>query len=157
MDSFKKKITTNNLTETKKEAEKLARQLLKKKDQKTIILALTGELGSGKTSFVQGLAQGLGLKEKILSPTFVILKKFRLKGAIFNRFYHIDCYRLEENRDLEMIGLEKIFQEPENIVVIEWAEKIKKILPPGTIFISFKPKGREKRELVIVDKKRVLF
>jgi tRNA threonylcarbamoyladenosine biosynthesis protein TsaE len=157
MNAFKKKITINNLAETKKKAEKIAQRILRVKNQKTIILALTGELGSGKTSFVQGLARGLGLKEKILSPTFVLLKKFRIKKPGFKIFYHLDCYRIESPEDLKTINLKKIINQPGNITAIEWAERITQILPPETIVITFNSIEKNKRELIVVDKKRVLF
>lgn len=85
------------------------------------VIALSGELGSGKTTFVQGFAKGLGITEKIISPTFLLIRQYPL-GDYF--FYHIDLYRLSsvETKDL---GLKEILTSPNNIVLIEWPERIK--------------------------------
>lgn len=98
------------------------------------IIALVGNLGAGKTTFTQGFAEGLNIKEKIQSPTFVILKEYKLhrhkiSKSCFKNFYHIDCYRLKNEKDAKTIGLEEILKDPENLVLIEWAERVKKILP----------------------------
>ncbi len=153
----KKIIITKSLKETKTIAEALAKKVLKKNGQASVVLALVGDLGSGKTSFLQGFAKGLGVKERILSPTFVILKKFELKTKSFNNFYHVDCYRLNGSKDLKNIDLETIINQPKNIVAIEWADRIKQALPPRTISLNFQVRGEKEREITIVDKKRVLF
>jgi tRNA threonylcarbamoyladenosine biosynthesis protein TsaE len=114
------------------------------------ILALTGELGSGKTTFVQGLAKGLKIKQRIISPTFIIVRKYRAKAK---NFYHVDLYRLEGDlgSEIENLGLRDIWKDPKNIVVIEWAEKIKKYLPQNTIWIEFENLGGEKRKIDIYE------
>lgn len=104
--------------------------------KKAAVIALTGELGSGKTTFVQGFAKGLGVKEKILSPTFVILKEFYVSSFRFHAFYHIDCYRIKDEQDLVSFGWDKTVSDPRNLVFIEWPERIQKILPKETISIS---------------------
>lgn len=111
-------IKTKSIEETKKLAKKLA-----KKFQAGGILALSGELGAGKTTFAQGFAEGLGIKNKIISPTFLIIRQYPIPNRK-NFFYHIDLYRLE-NIDMKSSGLEEILNNPENIVLIEWAERIK--------------------------------
>jgi tRNA threonylcarbamoyladenosine biosynthesis protein TsaE len=103
-------------------------------------------LGSGKTTFVQGLAKGLGIKDKILSPTFVLMKNYKIPSTN-KQFYHIDCYRIKQAQDLSALGLEKLFLNPQNIIAIEWAERIKKILPEDTIVLNFKFKNQEQREI----------
>jgi len=103
-----------------------------------IVLGLSGDLGSGKTTFLQGFAKGLGIKEKILSPTFVIQKRFNIYNPKFKNFYHIDCYRLEKEKDVLMLGWKEIANNPQNIIAIEWPEKIKKVLPKNIIWIKFK-------------------
>lgn len=93
------------------------------------IIALSGELGAGKTTFAQGFAKGLGIKDKIISPSFLIIRQYPVPGQI-NFFYHIDLYRLENigpgsiGVDLKNLGLEEILNDPTNIILIEWAEKI---------------------------------
>jgi len=132
-------IITENAKETQKVGEILAQEI--KKGQKALIIGLEGELGSGKTTFIQGLAKGLKIKERITSPTFVIIKKI-------GWFYHIDCYRVK-SKDLLDLGFREIISQP-NLVVIEWAEKIKKILPKNTFWIKFEYLDKNKRKMIIV-------
>lgn len=140
-------IVTENTKETQKVGEFLAQEIIKSK--KTLIIGLEGELGSGKTTFIQGMAKGLKIRERITSPTFVIFKKFKL-GPVphLKYFYHIDCYRLNSPQDLLDLGFKEIISQP-NIVVIEWAEKIKKILPKDTFWIKFEYLDRDKREIIL--------
>jgi len=107
-------------------------------------LALTGDLGSGKTTFVQGLAEGLGFAGRIISPTFILMRKYP-------GFYHVDLYRFEENvaQEVENIGLTDIWGKDKNIVVIEWAEKIKDLIPPKANWIKFEDMGEDKRRIII--------
>lgn len=133
------KYITNNSSQTKKIGECLAKRILNKKrrGRKAQVLALQGELGGGKTTFLQGFARGLGIKEKVLSPTFVILKKFKISNENFNFFYHIDCYRIKKPKEILSLGFKKITSDPQNIVAVEWADHIQKVLPPKTILITF--------------------
>jgi tRNA threonylcarbamoyladenosine biosynthesis protein TsaE len=116
-----------------------------------LVVALRGDLGAGKTQFVQGLAKGLVIKETINSPTFVILKKYPFLKPIagFKTFYHIDCYRLNSAKDLAALGIKEIFKNPENIVAIEWPEIINDFLPKSNLGITFKVVGKNKRQILI--------
>ena len=107
-------------------------------------MALTGDLGSGKTTFVQGLAEGLGFAGRIISPTFILMRKYP-------RFYHVDLYIFEKNvaQEVENIGLTDIWGKDKNIVVIEWAEKIKDLIPPKANWIKFEDMGEDKRRITI--------
>lgn len=128
---MKKENITSGSIQTKKLGERFAKEILEKKPKKTaFVVGLEGELGGGKTTFLQGFAKGLGIKEKILSPTFVIMKKF-------NNFYHIDCYRIEKPKELLDLGFKEITSNPKNIIVIEWADRIRKIMPKDTLWIKF--------------------
>jgi len=102
-----------------------------------LVFALTGDLGSGKTTFVQGFLRGLGVKKRTTSPTFIIFRRFALSHLLFANLYHADAYRLKKAKDLSALGFKGILDDPKNIVLIEWAEKIKKILPKNTIWIKF--------------------
>jgi len=140
-------ILTKSGGETKKIAVTLAREILKRPlGGKAVVLALKGNLGSGKTNFLQGFARGLGIKEKINSPTFVIIKRF-------GNFYHFDCYRIQKQKDILNLGFKKIINNPKNIVAIEWADKIKKIIPKGALWIKFEHLGGNKRKIVVECKK----
>jgi tRNA threonylcarbamoyladenosine biosynthesis protein TsaE len=149
----KHKYLTLGPNQTKKLGENLAKKIAKMSSEKTIVLGLEGDLGGGKTTFLQGFAKGLGIKEKILSPTFVIMKKFKIPSPIRARYLiHIDCYRVKKPKEILNLGFKEIVSYPKNIVTIEWAEKIKKILPKKTILVKFKFVDKNKREILIADK-----
>jgi len=137
---------TENYLETQEVGKGLAEEI--KGGSKAVVFGLKGDLGSGKTTFLQGFAKGLGIKEKIISPTFVIMNRFDLKGK-FKNFYHLDCYRIEKAKEMENLGFEEIINNPKNIVCIEWPEKIKSILPKDIILIKFKILEGDKREITI--------
>ncbi|NQU04147.1 MAG: tRNA (adenosine(37)-N6)-threonylcarbamoyltransferase complex ATPase subunit type 1 TsaE [Syntrophaceae bacterium] len=110
------------------------------------IIALTGELGSGKTCITRGIARGMGISEEfyITSPTFTLINEY--PGRI--PLYHLDVYRLSGSKDLEDLGYEEYFY-GKGAIVIEWAEKIRDIIPPDSIFIYLKYLGEKKREIEI--------
>lgn len=117
------------------------------------IVALVGDLGTGKTSLTQGIARGIGVPEenRITSPSFTLINEYQ--GRL--NLYHFDLYRLTGTRDIEDMGYEE-YLFGEGVSVIEWADKIKDILPEQTMFISFKYLDENKREIVISgDNKKV--
>lgn len=140
---------SENKKETERLGKKIVKKIIKKKLKNTaLILALEGGLGSGKTTFSQALGKALGITEKIVSPTFVIIREYKLQSPNFKKFYHIDCYRLKKIEEIKNLNFMKIIKDPKNIVVIEWAEKIKKILPKNHIHISFRVIGEKKRKII---------
>jgi tRNA threonylcarbamoyladenosine biosynthesis protein TsaE len=147
---------TKSFEETQKLGEKLAKKILENGLQKkAVVLGLIGNLGGGKTTFMQGFAKGLGVNEKILSPTYVILKHFKItKSKIKNQkskfidFYHIDCYRINNPEEILELDFKEIILNPKNIVAIEWPEKIKNFLSKQTIFIDFKLVDETIRKIV---------
>lgn len=142
----KPKQITNSAKETQKLGKELAKDVLKIKPLETaIVIGFEGDLGSGKTTFLQGFAKGLGIKEKILSPTFVIMKRFKVKGN--RNFYHIDCYRLKKPGELLGLSFKEIISDPLNIIAIEWANQVRSILPEKNIYISLKLVEKNKREV----------
>jgi len=160
------KYLTTAPRQTQKLGEILAKEALKTKLKKgALILGLEGDLGGGKTTFLQGFAKGLGTKEKILSPTFIILKRFKIKGLTphqklrfgagqgFKNFYHIDCYRIEKPKEILDLGFKEVISNPKNIVTIEWAERIQKILPAGTIILKFELINQKTRKITVGFKK----
>ncbi|HCX27543.1 MAG TPA: tRNA (adenosine(37)-N6)-threonylcarbamoyltransferase complex ATPase subunit type 1 TsaE [Candidatus Portnoybacteria bacterium] len=140
---------TKSAKETQRVAARLTKDLIKLRGEVpgVFVLALEGELGAGKTTFTQGLARALKIKESILSPTFVIMKRFPVKDKRLADFYHLDCYRVSDFREIMALGFGQIIAEPQGLVVIEWAEKIKDILPPDTIWLKFEHKGGDKRKI----------
>jgi len=145
-------ILSNNPSQTKKIGKILAKELQKTISKKTLILGLIGDLGGGKTTFLQGFTKSLGIKEKILSPTFIILRKFKVKSSKFKVFYHIDCYRIEKPKEILNLGFKEIISNPQNIVAIEWADRIKKILPKGSIILKFEFLDKNKRKITFQQK-----
>jgi len=150
---MKKKIITKSAKQTQKLGKELAQQIFLEKDKENkksaTVLGLEGNLGGGKTTFLQGFADGLGIKEKILSPTFAVAKRFKVKGKHFENFYHIDCYRINNIKDMKSLGFRDIILNPKNIVAIEWAEIVKKNLPKSTIIIKFVFVDKNKRGIII--------
>jgi len=128
-------IITKSSKETFKAGELLAKELKSKK-----IICLEGDLGGGKTTFTQGLAKGLGIKERITSPTFVLIKEYE-------NLIHIDCYRVQE-KDLKKLDFKKILKS-DKIKVIEWANKIKGLLPKNKINIKFEFVDENTRRIII--------
>lgn len=147
------KLSFNKLTssflQTQKLGEFCAKQILKGGSLKrAVVLSLKGDLGGGKTTFLQGFAKGLGIREKILSPTFIIMRKFKIKNSkLFTDFYHIDCYRIKDSKDLLALGFKKIVSCPDNIVAIEWADRVKKIIPSDAFWIKFDFKNKNSRRI----------
>lgn len=173
------KIITNSKKETQKLAENFAKKILEKTNKnktRATVLSLYGNLGAGKTTFTQGFAKGLGISQNIISPTFVILKMFKItkklqnanyklqtisklkiqkntkqktQDANFQNLIHIDAYRLENPKEILVLNWEELINNPQNIILIEWADKIKKILPKNHIKINFKFINENKREVII--------
>ena len=121
---------TKSAKETQKLAADLARKIVKSKPQKhACVLALEGELGAGKTTFIQGFAKALKIKQRITSPTFVLMRHYKLETRNWELLFHIDAFRLKDWRDLVSLGIKDIFADPGNIILIEWAERVQPILP----------------------------
>jgi tRNA threonylcarbamoyladenosine biosynthesis protein TsaE len=109
-------------------------------------LAFYGNLGSGKTTFIQGLAEGLGIKRRIISPTFIILRHYKLdRGS----FYHVDLYRTNSKHDLLGLGMDEIIEDKNNIIAVEWSDKLNDFLPKKRIELHFKYIEENEREIII--------
>lgn len=103
-------------------------------------------MGAGKTTFVQGLAKGLGIKRRITSPTFIIVRSYGEEN-----FYHIDLYRIESDKDIEGLGIEEIFKDSKNIIAVEWPEKVEKLIPVNRTEIHFEYLDENRRKITIKD------
>jgi len=133
------------ITKSKAETQGIAQDFTKKLKGGEII-ALFGDLGSGKTTFTQGLAKGLGVKERVTSPTFVILNLHQANKGL--TLAHFDLYRLNSESDLEGIGATDYLGKKNIISVIEWPEKAKKLLPKSTMWVKFEHIDENKRRII---------
>ncbi len=172
------KILTKTPYQTKKLGKILAGEFLKTSRKRVLVFGLIGDLGGGKTTFLQGFAKGLKIKEKILSPTFVIMKKFKIQHPASKRgprkweggrdarpsrvlggpvlgwvgvqyLIHIDCYRIKKPKEILNLGFKEIISDPKNIVTIEWADHIRTILPKSTILIKFNFIDKHTRKITL--------
>lgn len=152
------KFATINKIQTQKLGEMLARELrgacLPTRQGK--IICLSGDLGSGKTTFTQGLLKGLKVKGPYTSPTFLIMKHYKKEFPISKsqypkkfkilNIYHLDAYRVKVG-DILDLGWKEIVADNKNIIIIEWAERVKKIIPKDALWIKFKWIGKNEREI----------
>lgn len=144
-------ITTKHPKETQKVASLLASEVRGIETTHALVIALNGELGAGKTTFTQGFCRAFGVKENVTSPTFVLMKTYQLqykahnaqhvtqsknKRTQFRHLVHIDCYRIERPDELLHLGLDDILADPDAIVLIEWANRIKEVLPEDAITLE---------------------
>lgn len=143
---------SESFRQTKNFAVQMAKEIstTKFRAKGAVVLTLRGNLGSGKTTFTQGFLKGLGIKKKITSPTFVIQKNYKLKAKGYKLAYHIDCYRIKKSQELLILGIKEIFDNPKNIVLIEWPERISGILPKERIRINFKYGKKENERKVVI-------
>ncbi len=133
--------TTKSATETQALGHKLGRSLIGGE-----VIALQGNLGAGKTTFLKGLAKGLRIKTPITSPTFVLMKIYPvLKHKTIKQFVHVDCYRVT-GADINKIGLNDYFNDPQTVVAIEWSTKLNHLNPTYLIKLSL---GKNNYERII--------
>lgn len=121
------------------------------KERGPFVIALKGDLGSGKTTFLKGFARGLSLRHTLTSPTFLIARGYDTpkKTRPFRRFYHIDAYRITRASELAHIGWDTMIKNPSHIVAVEWAERIPKKMLPSSLEITFSHAHPKKRIITI--------
>lgn len=150
---------SKNTKDTEKIAEEFLAGLLRntKKHKNAVIVGLSGDLGSGKTFFTQTVGRLLGIKNHINSPTFVIMKKYPInqkfngfrndiKKKLHTQLFHMDAYRLKNEKELKYLGWKEIISDPLNLIFIEWPENIVKSIPKKyhRIFICHTKEGHRK-------------
>lgn len=109
------------------------------------IACLYGDLGSGKTTFVQGLAQGLGIQRRIISPTFIIMRTYEVGSS--KKFYHIDLYRTETEHDIKGLGILELLGDQKTIVAIEWPEKMGGLVPKKRVDVYLESLNENERKI----------
>ena len=129
-------FVSTNEDKTKKFAEIFAKEISKFQNQRALVVGLEGKLGSGKTIFAKGFAKGLGIKEEMKSPSFILMRVFKIKNKTF---FHIDAWR-------DRIDFSEFLKEPRNILLVEWSDKVKKFLPRDYFLFRFRsPTSRGSR------------
>jgi tRNA threonylcarbamoyladenosine biosynthesis protein TsaE len=132
---------SHSAEQTKRIGERLGRLL-----QPGDVVCLEGDLGSGKTCMAQGLGRGLGIARPITSPTFIIVNEYALPSKTY-KFYHIDLYRVENVAEARATGLEEYFR-GDDVCAIEWAERVREILPAERLWITLRYLEKSKRQLL---------
>jgi len=120
-----------NLEELPQIVEKVFKKINEVSSGKATVLTLSGELGAGKTRFTQEFGKMLGIKEKIISPTFVIMKIYKINSRAKTRFkklVHIDAYRLDSSNELKTLDWTDLIEDKNNLIIVEWPERVKKCL-----------------------------
>lgn len=137
--------------ETQEIANKIALNTIKnqnKNAKSALIFELIGDLGSGKTTFVKGFLKGIGFNGNVKSPTFIIMRRTKIKNDFFENVFHIDAYRLKKIDDFLALNFKEIISNPKNIILIEWPQNIKNIIKEKTIKIKF-IYGKKENERII--------
>ncbi len=149
-------MVSKSKIQTQKFAAKLAKKIVSQATGKNAkVLALVGDLGSGKTAFTGGFIKSLGIKTHVPSPTFVIFRRYpisdlklKIKDLKFKNIFHFDLYRIQKPKEIIDLDFKKIIKNPENIVLIEWPEKILKYLPKDTIKVFLSHSKKEKERII---------
>lgn len=128
-------------------AANLAKNIITKRRIHAAVIVLEGELGAGKTTFAQGFARALNVKNAIKSPTFLIMREYKITTR--SKLFHIDCFRVKNSNDLTPLGIEQIMSNPHNIVLIEWPERIRDIIPKNNIRVHFDHISEHERKITI--------
>ncbi len=149
MKTLSKKIAS--LAGTAKLAKELAKKVGERAPSKgAFVLALSGELGAGKTTFTKSFLKELGVREEVTSPTFILFRPYPLPAGNFQLAYHIDCYRLEDPKELLKLGLKEMLTSSKHIIVIEWAERVKKFLPKATVWLSLEHVDKKGSRKIVI-------
>jgi tRNA threonylcarbamoyladenosine biosynthesis protein TsaE len=136
---------SKSLEDTKEIAEAFVRRL--ETGENATVVALHGDLGAGKTAFSQAVGSILGVTETMQSPTFVIEKIYPIDYRGFKHLIHIDAYRLEKESEMLHLGWEEISKEKENLILVEWPEKIEGIMPENAKKIFFRFIDEQTRDI----------
>ena len=144
------RFRTKSAAETKDSAALLAKDLAAVSfHDHALVIALSGDLGGGKTTFVQGFAKGLGVRDAVTSPTFLIARNYSVKRGGFKRLIHVDAYRLERAEEIKILGWADWLKDRHAIILVEWAKNIEKLLPKIHFDIHFEFISDTERKITI--------
>lgn len=135
------------LDEIEQIAEGILIEARKNKSKRANVIALYGDLGAGKTTTTKEIAKQLGIKNNVISPTFVIMKKYQTQDVDFKNLIHIDAYRLEKKEELDVLGWQELIENKYNLVIIEWPEKVPGSLPNDVLNVSLDHKDETTRNI----------
>jgi len=142
---------TKSIEETRMMASHFGEIVSKHKGDKALVVGLNGDLGAGKTAFTKEFATIIGIKDTVISPTFVLERIYKIPeesilAGIFEHFIHIDAYRLSGGDELKGLGWEELISNPKNLIFIEWPEQVNSALPDNmkNIHFEFMDEGRRK-------------
>ncbi len=140
-------MLSKSIKETNKIAKVFLNKLLKNKRgrKSALVVALSGDLGAGKTAFTKFAAKHLGIKDRVFSPTYVIMKKYPIELKNYKFFFHFDAYRLKNEKELLHLGWEEIIGNKEHLIFIEWPENVSKIIPADARFIYISGNKKDER------------
>lgn len=124
-----------NEKELKEVAHVLAQTLSEKASARAPVIALHGDLGSGKTTFSKAFIKGLGSRARVLSPTFVLMKRHMIKTPHHKNIYHFDWYRLTNAKEIRELGWKEMIENSQNIILIEWPSNFPRLLPKKRIIV----------------------
>lgn len=142
MEVMEMRITKNELG---KVVTLLLDKVHKTNSDTAAVVALHGDLGAGKTTFTQEFARTLGVKENVISPTFVIMKSYEITDPVFKHLIHIDAYRLEKSEELLKLGLQKLLEDKTNLIIIEWPELVPDCIPENACHLTLTHEDEETR------------
>lgn len=139
-------METHSLEEFQKIAQDFAGKVAPVPNRATVI-GLYGNLGAGKTTFVQALAKALGVTETVNSPTFLIFKRYTLHDSRYTNLIHTDAYRLKSSDELRRLCFNELLADPHNLILIEWADRVADLLPKDHIQLHFEFVGDTTRSI----------
>lgn len=144
---------------TQEDIPKIVQKLLQvfeenKNQQKSLMVALHGNLGAGKTTLTQEIGKQLGIAESIQSPTFVIQKNYPLNNQSFEQLVHIDAYRIEDESEMEQLNFSETLTTPKTLVIIEWPEQINSLIPNDSLIINLTYEDQESRNISVMQNRK---
>ena len=140
------KITVKTLTETQALADRVVEVLRKVgwSGDRAVVLGLSGDLGAGKTAFVQCAAKALGVTDTVTSSSFVLRSDYTTTDTVFKHLIHLDAYRLENGAELDTVGWDAVLAQPHTLLIVEWAEQVTDRLPDDVFSVTISTDGYDR-------------